>query len=205
MIMLTFCILFVVVAVVIIASHRCVYELYVAHDLKIRVKLFPAISDSALKGGWLNNDACIDSINNRVDSENAECSIEADKIAIHDAIKSGTSDGFHEMNMVAEGNKLDYLLDDFPAEEITGYDSDSIESSSRNSETEKKKRRKYAVELYLVPSIMTMLEVVHSITADEIPDFETFKTQSESSEPIEVFLEWRKVVKFVIEEKIQSA
>ena len=202
---LIFCILFLLVTFVINTTHRCVYELYVAHNLEIRTKLFSAVNDVYLKAGLLHNDACISSIKSRVDSKNAQCSIEADKIAIHDAIKSGTSDGFHEMNMVAEGNKLDYLLDDFPAEEITGYDSDSIESSSRNSETEKKKRRKYAVELYLVPSIMTMLEVVHSITADEIPDFETFKTQSESSEPIEVFLEWRKVVKFVIEEKIQSA
>ena len=53
-----------------------------------------------------------------------------------------------------------------------------------------------------MPSIATMLRRVHYIPADEIPTFKDVKAQSESTEePIEIFLEWKKIVEFVIANK----
>lgn len=67
---------------------RCVYELFVAQRLNVKVKLAPYNKD-ALEHGQIERDDCIlVTINNRVDSENAECSWGPDKKAIDDTIHS---------------------------------------------------------------------------------------------------------------------
>ena len=136
-----------------------------------------------------------------VDSENAICSCKDDKIAIHRAIKSLYLNGFVEINQIVEMIRLAYLLE-YNVEKITGYDWEQYnESHENNSEAKKKERQREAVEDHLVPSITIMLDRVHSFAADEIPTFKEVKAQSDSTEPIEIFLEWKKVVQFLIADK----
>ena len=150
--------------------------------------------------GKLEFDVCLKTIQTCVDSENAVCSWEPDKIAIHRAIKALFSSGFIEINQVVEMIRLTHLLE-YKVEMITGLVGTLKESHEENSEANKKERRRYAVEDHLVPSITTMLGRVHSISANEIPTFENVRAQSESTEPIEVYLEWKKLVEFVIADK----
>ena len=184
-----------VVVVVIIIYHRCVYELFVAHKLKVKVTLCPTMWDGYVQNGALYEDVCIENINESIDSENAHCSWDSDRNAIHKAIKSLSSNGFDELNKIVEMIRLTYLLE-YPVQKITGH-----EDYEDNSESNKEERRRKAVEEYLVPSITTMLRRVHSIADNEIPTFENVKTQSYLTEPIEVFLKWRKLVEFIIANK----
>ena len=159
------------------------------------VKLSPHIYDQDVEQGFLHFDVCISNIRTRVDSKNANCSWGPDKLAIHNAIKLLSSNGFDIINRVVELIRLMYLLN-YPVHLIKG--------SSYSSEIEKKERRKFAVENHLVPSIVTMLQRVYSIAPSEVPNFKTDETQSELSEPIEVFLEWKKIIEALIEEKNRS-
>ena len=151
--------------------------------------------DGYVMRGELDQDVCIKNINKSIDSEKAHCSWDSDRNAIHAAIKSLSSNGFDELNKIVEMIRLAYLLE-YPVRKITGY-----ESVRDNSESAKEERRRKAVEKYLVPSITTVLRRAHSIADDEIPAFENVKTQSDSTEPIEVFLEWKKLVEFIIANK----
>ena len=176
------------------------YELFVAHKLGVKVRLCPHIDDADVVAGELEYDVCLQNIGTSVDSENAVCSYGPDKIAIHKAIKSLFSNGFVEINQIVEMIRLAYLLQ-YEVEKITGFRSLYNESDERNSEAKKEERRREAVEKHLVPSIITMLTRVHSIPADEIPSFEQVESQSESTEPIEIYLEWKKLVECLIPDK----
>ena len=71
-----------------------------------------------------------------------------------------------------------------------------------NSEFHKEKRKRKAVEKYLVPSIMKMIDRVHSISTDEIMSFEDYeKSQSGISDTIELYYGWKKLVENRIEER----
>ena len=136
-----------------------------------------------------------------VDSENAVCSWQPDKLAIHKAIKKSLfSNGFVKINQIVEMIRLAYLFE-YEVEKITGFHMGYNESNRENSKFNKKQRRREAVENYLVPSITTMLTRVHSIPANEIPTFKQVKSQSESTEPIEIYLEWKKLVECLIPDK----
>ena len=146
--------------------------------------------------GLLQYDVCITNINASIDSENALCSCEADRVAIHAAIKALSLTGFDDINKGVELIRLLYLLG-YPVHKIKG-------GLSNYSEIDKKKRRREAVVTHLVPSITTMLERIYSIAPSEVPSFKTVESQLGSSEPIKVFLEWKKIVWAIIEEKIQN-
>ena len=153
--------------------------------------------DGYVVSGALDKDVCIKNINKSIDSENAHCSWDSDRNAIHAAIKSLSSNGFDKLNKIVEMIRLAYLLE-YPVRKITGHNDIPWLS---NLESDKEDRRRRAVEEYLVPSITSVFRRVHSIADNEIPSFENVKTQSESTEPIEVFLEWKKLVEFIIANK----
>lgn len=54
---------------------------------------------------------------------------------------------------------------------------------------------------YLVPSIMAVIRRVCSITADEVPNYRDFETQSGSTDPILKCLEWEEIVEKLTEER----
>ena len=171
--------------------------MFVAQKLKVRVKLSPYIHDIDVRIGFLDHDVCISNIETSVDSQNAVCSWGPDKEAIHAAIKALSSTGFKDINKAVELIRLLYLL---------GYPVDKILCNSDYcSETEQKRRRRHAIEFHLVRNITIMLERIYSIAPSEVPSFKTVESQLESSaEPAEVFLEWKKLVEFLIEEKKQK-
>ena len=173
MILLTFYSLFVAV-VTIPSFDRCVYELHVAKELGVDVQLCPHTKDGFLAWGYLWNDTCIKNIKTKVDSKNAHCSYGPDKDAIHRAIQNG----FDKINLSVEGLRLDNLLT---------YKVNKIKQGKRR-----------AVEKYLVPSITLMVDRVHSITADQLPNFPYLY---DGLDPIEEFCKWRDEVKNLIEEQ----
>ena len=122
-----------------IICHRCVYELFVAQKLRVKIKLCSHIHDSYVVAGLLCEDICLQNIGTSVDSENAVCSCEPDKIAIHKAIKSLFSNGFVKINQFVEMIHLTCLLE-YEVEKITGFQIDYNESHEQNSEATKKKR-----------------------------------------------------------------
>ena len=63
-------------------------------------------------------------------------------------------------------------------------------------EIEYNKRR--AVQDFLIPSITLMVDRVHSITADQLPNFPYL---FDGVDPIEEFCKWRDEVKNLIEEQ----
>ena len=173
--------------------HRCDYELHTAMKLKVKVLLSPHIYDSSVRGGYLNDDTCIANINIPIDSENALCSWEPDRKAIHAAIKSESSKGFDHINSSVEKIRLEYLLN---------YPVEKIESSCNEETDEEFEDGRYAIETYLVANITMMMNRVHSIPADEIPKFnDSHETQSGSSDVKDLFREWTEVVEFLINNK----
>ena len=172
--------------------HRCDYELHTAMKLKVKVLLSPHIADGAVRYGWLYKDVCISNIDTAIDSERAICSWQPDKESIHAAIKSESPKGFEDINSSVEKIRLDYLLD-YPVEKI---------KRSWNEETREYDDGRYAIETYIVPSIITVINRIHSIHADEIPNYEEYGTTlSDSSDPKAVFRQWTEVVKFLINNK----
>ena len=169
-----------------------------AQKLGRKVRLCPHIRDSEIISGEIEYNDCIRNIDSIVDSEKADCSWESDKKLINAAIKSNWTNGFNDINTSVEKIRLQYLLD-YPVYRITGH---SVIHGNGNSESEKEERRRKAVEEFLVPSIMKMISRVHSISADEILNFEDYgKSQPGISEPIELFCEWKKLVENRIEER----
>ena len=172
--------------------HRCNYELHVAQKLKVKVMLSLHISDNFIEYGYLGYDVCIANINSAVDSEKAHCSWQPDKESIHAAIKSSQSPkGFDDINASVERMWLEYLLD-YPVEKVKGsYNEETDEDYSDGG--------RYSIETCLVPSIITMINRVHSIAADEIPKFEEYRnTLLDSSGLIAAFCQWEEVIKFLI-------
>ena len=165
---------FALISIIITTPRRCVYALFVAWKLKVEVKFFPYISNLDLEEGNLDKDVFIKKINVRADTINAQCSIASDKEAIHNAIESQMQNGFDEMNRLVEKIRLTYLLE-YPVNKIL-------------------RNQREAIEKYLVPSITTMVRVVHPLAEGEMPNYKTVEAQSKSSNPIEVFLEWKKLV-----------
>ena len=164
--------------------------MYIAKKFYVVVVLCPHMSDDDLKFGWLEYDVCIKNIKIKVDSRNAYCSWGPDKDAIHAAIGK---DGFIKVNNVVEGCRLDNLLT---------YDVDKIEGNKYSNGGIKGCKRR-AVVSHLVPSITLMVDRVHSITADELPKFDDYYhgSDSELSDPIKAFCEWKEEVKNLIAEK----
>ena len=77
-----------------------------AQKLKVDVKLCAQMTH-----GEARYDICVRNIGNAVDSENAFCSWEPDKVSIHEAIqKNAPQDGFNNINKAVERIRLDYLL-----------------------------------------------------------------------------------------------
>ena len=103
--------------------------------------------------------------------------------------------------------RLAYLLE-YPVDKITGYDSTYGNHIILNSDIMKYHRRRKAITKYLVPSIMTMLGRIHSITADEIPNFKDYDSSEPlccfGKDPIESFIEWKDFVKKFIEDHQNS-
>jgi hypothetical protein len=77
-----------------------------AQKLNVDVQLYAQMDSGAAR-----NDICVKNIGNAVDSENAICSWEPDKVSIHEAIqKNQTQNGFNGINKAVERIRLDYLL-----------------------------------------------------------------------------------------------
>ena len=103
--------------------YRCVYELFVAQTLKVKVTLCPHVSDEYVTWGYLEYDVCINNIKNNVDSENAFCSNESDKQAIHNAILQSSPNGFKTIDKIVETFRSDYALY-YQVHKIIGRDRD---------------------------------------------------------------------------------
>ena len=106
------------------------YELHDAQKMEVKVILCPHIGDGFVWAGMLDYDVCIANINTRVDSKNAFCSWEPNKVLIHEAIKAESSNGFEDINESVERIRLDCLLN-YPVHKIKG-------GYSHNSEAIKK-------------------------------------------------------------------
>ena len=167
--------------------HRCVYELHVAKELGVEVQLCAHMYDIALVTEKLGYDTCIRNIKTKVDSKNAHCSWGPDKEAIHCAIQNG----FGKIDKSVEGLRLDNLLT---------YKVKKIKGSSWKSDAGKKRQKRKAVEEYLIPSIILMVDRVYSITAGQLPKFNDFYEDG-GSDPIKAFCEWRDEVKNLIEQQ----
>merc|ERR1740124_282734 len=105
----------------------CVYELFVAQELKVPVQLCPFINDDQEKYGHLLDDVCIYNLESTIDSESAYCSYIPDKECIHKEIKA-SSGGFKAINNGVEMIRLNYLLD-YPIQNTkrTSYTTESDE------------------------------------------------------------------------------
>ena len=178
--------------------HRCDYELHTAMKLKVKVLLSPHISHWHVENGYLHRDTCIANINTTIDSENALCSWEPDRKAIHAAIKSESSKGFDHINSSVEKIRLEYLLN---------YPVEKIERLSYNKETDiyYEDGGRYSIETYLVANITMMMNRVHSIPANKIPNYINLPLwcyhRYWSSDPIAAFHEWKKAVENLIKER----
>ena len=96
------------------------------------------------------------------------------------------------INAAVERIRLQYLLE-YPVDKITGFD--------HTSEDEIREYQRYGVEI-LAKSLTLMVDRVHSLGDDEVPNFEDYyKTQSESSEPLNVYREWKAIVESLIKAK----
>ena len=156
------------------------------------MKLCPCIAEVHVKWGDLNKDVCIRNIKTPVDSKSALCSNDSDKNDIHKAILSQSENGFELINAAVERIRLQYLLE-YPFDKITGWD-DSSEDVIREDQ-----RRGVKI---LASNITLMVDRVHSLGDDEVPNFEDYlETQSESSEPLDVFREWQAIVESLIKAK----
>ena len=171
---------------------RCVFEMNEAQQLKKDVKLCPFIYKSPLRSGRLHEDVCIARINTLVDSKNVFCSNDSDKNDIHKAILSQSENGFELINAAVERIRLQYLLE-YPFDTITGrdgYSKDRIHYIQRNGVKK------------LASSITIMVDRVHSLGDDEVPNFEDYyETLSKSSEPLDVYHEWQAIVESLIKAK----
>ena len=77
-----------------------------AQELKVDVQLYAEMNE-----GEALYDICVRNIGNAVDSENAFCSWEPDKVSIHAAIRKDQSqNGFDGINKAVERIRLKYLL-----------------------------------------------------------------------------------------------
>ena len=77
-----------------------------AQELNVDVQLYAQMDD-----GKAREDICVKNSRNAVDSENAFCSWEPDKVSIHKAIQENPSEnGFNGINKAVERIRLDYLL-----------------------------------------------------------------------------------------------
>ena len=85
--------------------------------------LCPHISDEYEKEGYLQYDVCISNINDKVDSENAFCSNDSDKQAIHKAILQSSLNGFKTIDKIVETFRSDYALY-YQVHKIIGHDID---------------------------------------------------------------------------------
>jgi len=103
----------------------CVYELFIASEKGVDVKLRPFISEDYLKYGYLQRDECIANAGVRVNSEAARCGNpsnpvrNADEVAIRETIEQ--SDGmFRSVDEAVEFFRFLYLID-YPTEKIEHY------------------------------------------------------------------------------------
>jgi len=105
----------------------CVYEIFVATQKGVRVRLCPFISESDLRWGHTDKDICIVQAKNLVDSSNARCGDpnsvrNDDEKAIRRTIEGETdgsrnTDGFDKVNQIIEMTRLLYLVL-YPTEKI---------------------------------------------------------------------------------------
>ena len=77
-----------------------------AQELNVDVQLYAQMDD-----GKAREDICVKNSRNAVDSENAFCSWEPDKVSIHKAIqKNPSQNGFDGIDKAVERIRLKYLL-----------------------------------------------------------------------------------------------
>lgn len=162
----------------------CVYEMHEAQKLKKKVTLCPHTYDIDVECGHLQQDVCISNIETEVGSKNAYCGQPSDKKDIHGAIRK-LQNGFDGINASVERIWLEYLLN---------YPVDKVKGRNWYSEAEQKADRRKAAQL-LASSIIVMVNRVHSLN-DDVPDFNEFlEAQPDSSEPIDVFIEWKNMLR----------
>merc|ERR1711935_354997 len=146
----------------------CVFEIFVAAMMGVRVKLCPHIAPIDIANGWTNEDICVSESKTRVDSASARCGHpkhdpNSDEVAIRQVVNASAG-GFDAIDKAVERIRLGYLID---------YDLGSVTNDNAYWQTGARDHIKEAIE-ELIPN-------VHA-NAD-LKLFEDFLSQELSARP----------------------
>jgi len=112
--------------------NRCVYEIYFAVDIDVKVRLAPHIIALDLEDGNTENDICVNQANKRDNSKKARCGApntpkNNDEIVIRKAINA-LGNGFKSVDEMVERIRLIHLVT-YPLDEIWRRKSKAREQS----------------------------------------------------------------------------